>query len=440
MKNRLACMIYCLFLALQVVNGQTYDSWRLGNTESIEVNHLPGVVMAGGGADNDHGMKWMLERANGGDVVIIRATGADGYNSYFFNALGVNLNSVETIRINNRAGANDAYVERRIREAEVLFIAGGNQTTYFNQWRNTAAHRAITYLIEEKGATIGGTSAGMAILSDFFYVPDDQSATSEQALGNPFHPNITIGHGNFLNIPILSGTITDQHFDQRTRQGRTVAFLARIETSFESSAKGIAANERTAICVDENGIARVFGRSDRTDTFAYFLQSNCDRPESIPEVCLPNTPLTWKKQNDALKVYRILGDDAGSHSFDLNTWTSGQGGSWWHWWADNGSLQTQAADGALCKQTTSTQFTSPLALTFTINPNPSKDTLRVVAEDPSAYRALKIINLEGKLMHFQTIMPASEILLPIHELKSGQYILILTDRNGGNSSKVFIKQ
>ena len=437
---RFTWTLLCCILILQLLNGQTYDTWRLGNTESIDVNHLPGTVMAGGGADNDHGMRWMLERANGGDVVILRATGADGYNSYFFSSLGVNLNSVETIRINNRGGANDPYVERRIREAEVLFIAGGNQTTYFNQWRNTAAHRAITYLIEEKGATIGGTSAGMAILSDFFYVPDDQSATSEQALSNPFHPNITIGHGNFLNIPILSGTITDQHFDQRTRQGRTAAFLARIETSFNSSAKGIAANERTAICVDENGIARVFGRSDRTDTFAYFLQSNCDRPESIPEVCLPNTPLTWKKQNDAIKVYRILGDDTGSHTFDLNTWTSGQGGSWWHWWVDNGSLQTQPADETLCKQTTSVRTINQSSANFTISPNPTKDTLRVQMDDPSPFKALKIVDLQGKLFHYQNIESTSEITLSNGEWASGQYILILFESQGRSASRIFVKQ
>ena len=41
----------------------------------------------GGASEDDNAMKWFLERANGGDVLVLRATGADGYNDYLFSSL-----------------------------------------------------------------------------------------------------------------------------------------------------------------------------------------------------------------------------------------------------------------------------------------------------------------------------------------------------------------
>ena len=42
-------------------------------------------------------MQWFLEQANGGDVLVLRASGSDGYNQYLYNDLGINVNSVESI-------------------------------------------------------------------------------------------------------------------------------------------------------------------------------------------------------------------------------------------------------------------------------------------------------------------------------------------------------
>ena len=63
--------------------GQSYTSWILGDTIDVVTNdRQPGVVLAGGGMDD--AMRWMLQRADGGDVVVIRASGEDLYNKYFF--------------------------------------------------------------------------------------------------------------------------------------------------------------------------------------------------------------------------------------------------------------------------------------------------------------------------------------------------------------------
>ena len=51
----------------------------------------------GGATEDDNAMIWFLERSNGGDILVLRTSGSDGYNNYLFSELGVNVNSVETI-------------------------------------------------------------------------------------------------------------------------------------------------------------------------------------------------------------------------------------------------------------------------------------------------------------------------------------------------------
>ena len=126
-----------------------YTSWLVGSTDDLVTeNHMPGIVLAGGGLDNDDAMKWFLNRADGGDVVVIRSSSTDGYNNYLYSSLGVTVNSVETILINSREAAEHPYVEEQIRNAEALFIAGGDQYDYYEFWKDTPVMDAINYLIK----------------------------------------------------------------------------------------------------------------------------------------------------------------------------------------------------------------------------------------------------------------------------------------------------
>ena len=60
----------------------------------------------GGATEDDNAMKWFLEQANGGDVLILRTSGSDGYNQYFYSQLGISVNSVETIVFDNASASN----------------------------------------------------------------------------------------------------------------------------------------------------------------------------------------------------------------------------------------------------------------------------------------------------------------------------------------------
>ena len=323
------------------VSAQSF--FRTGPETDAESLPLPGILLAGGSTDNNDAMRWFLQRADGGDIVVIRATGSDGYNNYLYNSLGEDVHSVTTIVIPSREAANNQEVYDAMVRAEALFIAGGNQWNYINYWKNTLVHDALDYLIHEKKVTIGGTSAGLAVLGEVVFSAQNNTVWSSEALGNPYHFRVTLER-EFLNIPFLEHLITDSHYnrpesDGMTREGRHVAFMARMVTDWEMPARGIGINEYTAVAVDENGMARVFGNPNYDD-LAYFIDSG----GLVPETCQDGEPLTWDHEGQALQVYTIQGDREGSNTFDLATWEAGQGGTWSNWHVRNGVLYFEAAD------------------------------------------------------------------------------------------------
>src|SRR5262249_22483049 len=198
----------------------------------------PGLVLMGGGTDVDAAFQWMCQRAGGGDFVVIRTTGTDAYNPYI-QQLCPQMDSVETIIITSVTGANSAYVSSHIQNAEALWIAGGDQSTYVNLWRGTAVQTGVNFLLNSKLAPVGGTSAGLAVLSQFIYTGELGSVTSSQALANPFHRYVTLDRDLFQSA-LGVDKLYDSHFVTRDRMGRSLAFLARIvDNGWATQPRGI---------------------------------------------------------------------------------------------------------------------------------------------------------------------------------------------------------
>jgi cyanophycinase-like exopeptidase len=293
-----------------------------------------GVVLMGGGTDVQAAFKWMIERSGGGDVVIIRASGTDAYNPFVY-GLGA-VNSVETLKIDSRELASNDTVASIIRNAEMLFIAGGDQSNYMKYWKGTKTGDAINYLLNEKGAPVGGTSAGCAILSGFYYSGENGSATSALALQNPYVNTVTLYNNDFLRVPYLQQVITDQHYLARNREGRSLVFLARIRKEWNTAARAIAVDERTAVCIDKYGKAMVFGDevATRPYSYAYFIKTAASLP---PEELEANKTMVWKRGNRAIEVYEIQASVTGSGPFDVRAFdiASATGGKKYWWWTDS---------------------------------------------------------------------------------------------------------
>lgn len=398
-----------------------YTYWLTGSGADANTQPLPGLLLAGGGPDNDDAMRWLLQRANGGDVVIIRASGADGYNDYLYSELGVSVNSVETIRFDAASAAYDSAVIARIRGAEALFIAGGDQYVYYNYWKDTPIEDAIHYLLHEKRITVGGTSAGMAILGQAYYVPAGASATSGVALANPYHSTLEgVLTDDFIEHPLMQGVITDTHYAQRNRFGRHLVFMGRLALQTNEPVYGIACNEGTAVAITDDGRASVFGEYPAYADFAYFLQTQC-APPLLPEVMQPNSPLTWNQSMAALKVYKAPGTTSAQNNFDLNDWASGSGGVWEHWWANNGAFNTAPGSGPNCTPTAAGEPVGE-AIAFSVAPNPAREEAFVrLSGAATPPLTLRLFNALGQPVRQ---WPGNTLQLNLDNLPNGYYRLM----------------
>ncbi len=242
-------VIFIFFISFSVVAQEIPLTARIGfsgDEKDVVVKTEFGVVLMGGSTDVEAAFRWMINRASGGDFVIIRASGSVGYNDYVY-AMD-NVNSVETLLIDSKEKANLAETARILREADGLFIAGGDQANYVKFWSNTEVSKTIDYLVNEKKIPIGGTSAGCAVLSEIIFDALNDTVLSDEALANPYDEKVSLSR-SFIQIPILKNIITDQHYSQRKRQGRHITFMARMKKDFGLDAKGIAVDEKTAVCI-----------------------------------------------------------------------------------------------------------------------------------------------------------------------------------------------
>jgi len=255
----------------------------------------PAHDFGGGGTDVGAAIQWLIDQVRGCtscsakiDVVVLRSTGADGYNDFIYAMNGVD--SVETLVITSARDADTAAVETTVRNAEVVFFAGGDQCDYVTNFKGTKVETAVES-VYAKGGGVGGTSAGLAIQGDFTYDACRGSATSAEALGDPYHRHITFTY-DFFHWANLQNTITDSHFVTRDRMGRTMSFVARqIQDGRAASSLGFAVNEATSVVVDKNGHATVMGGGP-----AYFVLA-----DHAPEVCQPGVPLTYSN----FKIWRV---------------------------------------------------------------------------------------------------------------------------------------
>lgn len=291
-------------------SSKAYDYYLTGHSVDV-VLAAPAtqlIVLMGGGLDVDAAFQAMTDKAGGAarskvDVVVIRASGADGYNPYLFD-MG-SADSVETLVIKTREGADDPEVNRIVAGADVLFIAGGDQWDYIRLWKGSRLDGTLQGLLARR-VPLGGTSAGLAVLGQFDFSAQNGTITSTQAMDKPLDRRLTLDRDFINTLPGLYGTIADAHLVTRDRMGRLLAFLARIIGEGwvvrPDAARGMGVDEQTAVLIDD-GFARVLGAGA-----AYFL-----RPSIAATTLQAKQPLTLR----SVQVNKL---QAGAASLDLLNW------------------------------------------------------------------------------------------------------------------------
>jgi cyanophycinase len=298
--------------------------FRSGNAADSTVAPRAAFALMGGG-EQDPALKFLCERANGGDFLILRANTEDDYAQKVNEEIRTlcPLNSAATIVFSDREDSDDPKLLEHIVQAEAIFIAGGDQSNYVRFWQDTPVQDAINRHIAA-ARPIGGSSAGLAILGEFSFSSMIDTIHSPDALADPYGNKVTISR-DFLRIPLLAGTITDTHFAKRDRMGRLVVFLARIlEDGWTKQVRAIAVEEGASILLEADGQAKVIGSGP-----AYFLEAT-----NPPEVCRRKTPLGFSP----VTVHRM---PAGA-SFNVKTW-KGTGGDDYKLSAVNGEIRASGS-------------------------------------------------------------------------------------------------
>lgn len=322
----------------------------------------PSFALMGGGPDVDAAFRWLIQRAGitpqtGGRFVVIRATGTDAYNPYVYysddsaststtiadqwvGGASLGLTSVETVVIPTVKAANSPAVNAIVARANVVFIAGGDQSHYIRFWKGTALEQTLNSLMQ-RNVPIGGTSAGMVVLGQFDYSALYKSATSDKSMLDPFYKDITFDPsplsltGGFIAPPVLESLILDSHFDSRDRMGRLVTFISRLvapsaapggslgcpggvlpaSSSGKQTARGIGIGVETALLVQGNGpglpvtATRVTNPSTTTESAVYLVRASVP-----PTLCKPQTPLSIS----SVAVHKLADS---STVFNLTDWT-----------------------------------------------------------------------------------------------------------------------
>ncbi|MEY4891189.1 MAG: hypothetical protein RIQ75_2319 [Pseudomonadota bacterium] len=239
-----------------------------------------GLLLMGGGDRNVDALKWFIEKAGHGHIVILRASQSTSIADELYKDIG-GIASAETFVFSNRKAAYNPKMLARLRRADGIFISGGDQARYVRFWKGTPVAEALDAHVAA-GKPLAGTSAGLAMQGEYLYgAMDDGSITSAEALADPLGPANTI-ETDFVHFPLLKGVITDTHFKERNRLGRLFAFLAKAEAMRPKGAPalfGLGVDESAALAVEPDGSARIYATAP--DGGAWLVRGGFSEPVQL---------------------------------------------------------------------------------------------------------------------------------------------------------------
>jgi cyanophycinase len=241
-----------------------YDYFVAGDPALPRAGHTQFMLaLMGGGGLVDAAYAALARQAGAGHIVVLRAVSDDSfdpddgrYDRLFVSRWGP-VASAETIVFHHREASFDPRVLAVLRGADGIFLAGGDQANYIRYWKGTPVQQLLNAHLRA-GRPLGGSSAGLAILGRYSYTAlDGGSMESKIALANPYDAGVTL-EDDFLHCRWLENVITDSHFSQRSRLGRLIVFIARIDRDHVGAdAYGVGIDENSALLIGADGTGRM---------------------------------------------------------------------------------------------------------------------------------------------------------------------------------------
>lgn len=131
-----------------------------------------------------------------------------------FTRLGVR--HLATSNIENREDASDESIAAKVFEADGIFMTGGDQKRLMALIGGTRIDHALHRALRERGACIGGTSAGASAMSEHMLFDGTKDLLPQKG-------SVHMGAG----LGLVRRVIIDQHFSERQRLGRLLSAVAQ---------------------------------------------------------------------------------------------------------------------------------------------------------------------------------------------------------------------
>ena len=205
------------------------------------------LVLNGGGPKPAAVMQRFINLAGGPDADLVvfptaseETDTGDYYRDLFTEDYG--CRRVTAVEVHDRDDAMDEALADRVRRADGIWFAGGDQRRITEALLDTPVGTAVVEAWR-RGATVGGTSAGTACQSGLMITGDGDFDVITA-------DNVVLWPG----LGLFSGVIVDQHFVARRRHNRLIAVVLE-----HPELLGVGVDEGTAVWVRPDGTFRVLG-------------------------------------------------------------------------------------------------------------------------------------------------------------------------------------
>lgn len=233
-------MFYTILIIFSIISVQIFAQTK-------------GKLVIVGGAQTPAIEKKFVEIAGGSDarIIIIPNAGSEPklmseIEQNAFNKLGAEADYI----LFTKETADDETNLKKMDWANAVFFTGGDQSDLTRDMLGTKLLQKV-FDIYNNGGTIGGTSAGAAVMSEVM-ITGNELINKDSTVSF-----VTIERGNVevkTGFGFLKNAIVDQHFLKRKRHNRTISSLIEHPNLF-----GIAIDESTAIIVYPDETFEVIG-------------------------------------------------------------------------------------------------------------------------------------------------------------------------------------
>ena len=241
--------------------GIGHGYYHRGSSHDHKHEGVSSYFLGGGG----HGRPFLEGRrrfftsaADGKDIVLIAQSleNREFADLVFEDFASGKARSICSINISTPDQANDPRMAEIVAGADVIWIGGGSQSCFLDSWKGTRIFDALE-VASAQGVSIGGTSAGTAILGQAAYVnfPWDSTASTFTLQDPSDDRNRVLFQGrDTLPFSALSSDahaplhrfLVDTHFTELNRMGRLVSFTAKQPYLY-----GLGIDASTAIFIEK---------------------------------------------------------------------------------------------------------------------------------------------------------------------------------------------